>query len=279
MAIISLITDFGIQDEYVGLMKAVILGIDPAAVLVDISHAIEPQDATQAAFMLECTFRYFPPGSIHVVVVDPGVGTDRAILYLESGGQFFLAPDNGVLSLVLDPDSSPHCRRVEASRVAGAAVSPTFHGRDLIAPAAGHLSRGLAPERLGPEISARQVVRLGDLKAEPAADGSLLGRVVHIDRFGNLITNIDASAWKRAAARTARRQGVEINGHQITCIGRTYADAAVGQALALVGSRGYLEIAVNGGSAQSLTNACKGHCVRVGDPIQGRGMSAVRQRS
>jgi len=271
MAIISLITDFGTQDEYVGLMKAVILGIDPAAVFVDISHSIDPQDAAQAAFMLESSYRYFPAGSVHVVVVDPGVGTDRAILYLESDRQRFLAPDNGVLSFVLAPDRDPRCRRLDAAAFARTGVSPTFHGRDLIAPAAGRLSKGLNPGQLGPEIDARSAIRLDGLKAVRAADGSLRGRVVHMDRFGNLVTNIDAAAWQRSATRAGRSPWVEINGRRITCTGRTYADAAAGQPLALIGSRGYLEIAVNAGSAQSLTNARKGDIVRVWEQADGDG--------
>jgi hypothetical protein len=264
MAIISLITDFGTKDEYAGLMKAVILGIDPAAVIVDISHSIEPRNAAQAAFMLQSAYRYFPAGSIHVVVVDPGVGTDRAILYLEADRHRFLAPDNGALSFVLDPELGPRGRRVIAAPLARAAVSPTFHGRDIIAPAAGQLSRGLHPGQLGPEMDARRAVRLEGLTAEIASDGSLLGRVVHTDRFGNLITNIDAAAWHAAAARGGRAPWVEVNGRRITCFGRTYADAAAGQALALIGSRGYLEIAVNAGSAQLLTDARMGDIVRAG---------------
>ena len=270
MALISLITDFGLQDEYVGLMKAVILGIDPAAVIVDVSHAIAAQDVAQAAFMLESTYRYFPEGSLHVVVVDPGVGTDRAILYLEADRQRFLAPDNGVLSFVLDPERDPRCRRVNASAFARAAVSPTFHGRDIIGPVVGRLSKGVTPEQLGPEIDPRSAVRLDGLKVEIAADGSLLGRVIHIDRFGNLVTTIDAAAFQRVATGAGRPRWVEINGRRITSIGRTYADAEPGRALALIGSRGYLEIAVNAGSAQSLTDARRGDLVRVGeDPADG----------
>jgi hypothetical protein len=270
MALISLITDFGLQDEYVGLMKAVILRIDPAPVIVDVSHAIAAQDVAQAAFMLESTYRYFPEGSLHVVVVDPGVGTDRAILYLEANRQRFLAPDNGVLSFVLDSERDPRCRRVNVSAFARAAVSPTFHGRDIIGPVAGRLSKGVTPEQLGPEIDPRSAVRLDGLKVEIAADGSLLGRVIHIDRFGNLVTTIDAAAFQRVATGAGRPRWVAINGRRITSIGRTYADVEPGRALALIGSRGYLEIAVNAGSAQSLTDARRGDLVRVGeDPADG----------
>jgi len=264
MAIISLITDFGIRDEYVGLMKAVILGIDPAAVIVDVSHSVEPQDVTEAAFMLESAYRYFPDGSLHLVVVDPGVGTDRAILYLEAHRQRFLAPDNGVLSLVMPAERAVRLRQVENPQLRRPAVASTFHGRDIMAPAAGHLSRGLDAKELGPEISGVGAVRLTGLRAGAAADGTLIGRVVHIDRFGNLITNIDAVALRRMEPIQAGRSlGVAIGDHVITGIARTYADAAMGRPLALIGSRGYLEIAVNAGSAQALTGARKGDPVRV----------------
>jgi hypothetical protein len=264
MAIISLITDFGTRDEYVGLMKAVILGIDPAAHIVDVSHAIAPQDVAQAAFMIESACRYFPAGSLHLVVVDPGVGTGRAILYLEAGGQRFMAPDNGVLSLVMSAGREMQLRRVENPRLRAAAVSPTFHGRDIIAPAAAHLSKGLAADQLGPELAAAAAVRIAGLRAVPAADGSLLGRIVHVDRFGNLVTNIDAAVLRQLQIRLSdRRPTVQVGEHTLTGILTTYAQAAAGALLALVGSRGYLEIAVNAGSAQALTNARRGDPVRV----------------
>jgi hypothetical protein len=264
MAIISLITDFGTRDEYVGLMKAVILGIDPAAVIVDVSHSIEPQDVAQAAFMLESVYRYFPADSLHLVVVDPGVGTDRAMLYLETDRQRFLAPDNGVLSLVMASGRELRLRRVENARLQRPVVSPTFHGRDIMAPAAAYLSKGVAAQQLGPEVDAARAVRIDGLRAGLAEDGTLLGRVIHIDRFGNLITNIDAMALRQL--ETIQGGGslmVVIGDHVITGIARTYADAAAGQPLALIGSRGYLEIAVNAGSSQTLTNARRGDPVRV----------------
>lgn len=264
MTIISLITDFGTCDEYVGLMKAVILGIDPAAVIVDVSHSIEPQDVAQAAFMLESTYRYFPPDSLHLVVVDPGVGTDRAILYLETDRQRFLAPDNGVLSLVMSPGREMRLRRVENTRLQRPAVSTTFHGRDIMAPAAGHLSAGLDARALGPEMDAAGALHIDGLRGGLAADGTLLGRVIHIDRFGNLITNIDAMALRQLETlQVGRSLEVVIGDHVITGIVRTYANGVAGRPSALIGSRGYLEIAVNAGSSQALTNARRGDPVRV----------------
>jgi len=263
MAIISLITDFGTRDEYVGLMKAVILGIDPAAVIVDVSHSIEPQDVAQAAFMIESAYRYFPADSLHLVVVDPGVGTDRAILYLETDRQRFLAPDNGVLSLVMSKGRELRLRRVENIRLQRPVVSTTFHGRDIMAPAAGYLSKGLEAKQLGPEVDAAGAVHIDGLRAGLTADGTLLGRVIHIDRFGNLITNIDAVALRRLATIQERALTVVIGDLVITGIARKFADVAAGRLLALIGSRGYLEIAVNAGSSQKLTNARRGDPVRV----------------
>lgn len=258
MAIISLITDFGLQDEYVGLLKAVILGIDPSATLVDLSHAVEPQDLAAAAFLLESSWRHFPPGSIHLVVVDPGVGTRRALLYHEAGGQRFLAPDNGVLSLVIDPQGTTVLRRVEHPPLPRACVSPTFHGRDILAPVAAYLAKGGDAAALGPEIAPDAITRLADLRPERSPDGRIIGRIVHIDRFGNLVSNIPAADL--AAGRPVE---VRLAGQAIAGLRTTYADGEGGRPLALVGSRGYLEIAVNRGSAQRYFDVRKGEAVEV----------------
>jgi len=259
MGIITLITDFGRQDEYVGLMKGVMLGIDPAARIVDLTHAIDPQDVAQAAFTVESSWRYFPEGTVHAVIVDPGVGTARAMLCLEFQRQVFLAPDNGVLSLLLDSEPRGHLRRLENSDYWRCAVSRTFHGRDVLAPVAAHLSRGAEPCALGPAIDLARAVRIDDIKARLQASDEVCGRIIHIDRFGNLITNIDAgalnsrgSSWE-VACGSVRMQGLS----------GTYADAGPGTVLALIGSRGYLEIAVNSGSARDFCSARKGDVVWV----------------
>jgi hypothetical protein len=265
MALIGLITDFGLQDEYVGLMKAVILGIDPTAVPVDLSHAIEPQNVVQAAFLLESCYRYFPPGSIHLVVVDPGVGTERAVLCLESHRQRFIAPDNGVLSLLMGPAGTVTLRRVENPALMPPRVSPTFHGRDIMAPAAAYLSRGMDVRELGADLNPDEVSVLDDLHPRRSGDGRIQGRIVHIDRFGNLITNIALGLLELSAAfSTDGPAAIRLGEHRIVGIGRTYGDVEAGRPLALVGSRGYLEIAVCGGNAQ--------HCfgVRLGDAVEVR---------
>lgn len=264
MAVISLITDFGLTDEYAGFMKAVILGIDPLARVVDICHSVEPQDISQAAFLLESSYRYFPEGSIHVVVVDPGVGTRRALLYLETAGHRFLAPDNGVLSLVTDPLRAAALRRLYNPGLPCSGVSATFHGRDILAPAAAHLSRGADARELGPELDPGDMIILNDLRAQRSPDGGIAGRIVHIDRFGNLVTNIDAAMLRSAGEAAAEHPAtIRLAGRTIVGLRRTYADAEAGRAMALIGSRGYLEIAVNRGSARSYFNVRQGDAVAV----------------
>jgi S-adenosyl-L-methionine hydrolase (adenosine-forming) len=263
MAIISLITDFGARDEYVGLLKAVILGIDPAAVTVDVSHAVDPQDVAQAAYLVQTAYAHFPPGSIHLVVVDPGVGTARDVLLLDLGEHRFVAPDNGVLSLVVDGDLPFRLRRLENSAWRRESVSPTFHGRDVMAPAAAQLSRGADPAEFGPEVDPRTVVRLRDLRPRRTPAG-IEGRIVQVDRFGNLITNIDR--WMLDACVGAGAPEIRVGDLTIQGVCRTYSDGAPGQPLALFGSRETLEIAVTGGSARNTLGVDKGEPVLVRCP-------------
>ncbi len=264
MTMISLITDFGTQDEYAGLMKAAILGIDPAAVVVDVSHQVEPQDVVQAAFLLESSYQYFPQGSIHVIVVDPGVGTQRRLLYLEADRHRFLAPDNGVFSLLLTR-ATPECLRcLQNPSLWRPLVGPTFHGRDILAPVAGHLSRGRQPIEIGPEIDASTLATLENLHSKPSEDEGVAGRIIHIDRFGNLITNIHWSVLqKMEMIRPGRQVAVSVGDQVVMGISRTYADAPAGRPVALIGSRGYLEIAVNGGNAQAFFGVFKRDAVGV----------------
>lgn len=256
MSIVSLITDFGTQDEYVGLMKAVILGIAPTAVPVDVSHAVDPQDVAQAAFLVAAAHAHFPDGSVHLVVVDPGVGGARDILVLERGAHRFVAPDNGVLTLVLE-GAPVRVRRLENPRWRRTVVSPTFHGRDIMAPAAALLARGADPADAGPEIPADAAVRLTDLRARRTPTG-IEGRVVHVDRFGNLVTNIQGDMLPGGAQPVIGAGRADIRG-----VSRTYSDGAPGDLLALVGSRGTVEIAVNGGSAAKALGVGKGAPVAV----------------
>lgn len=262
MALVTLITDFGLEDEYVGLMKGAILTLDPQARIVDVTHAVTPGDVEQAAFMLAAAYPYFPAGSIHLVVVDPGVGTERRLLCLACEGRIFLAPDNGVLTFPLVRAEGLWCIDDPAFR--RDMVSATFHGRDILAPAAGHLSRGLPPHRLGPAAAPQSAVRLDGLEPDTEPDGTIRGRIVHIDRFGNLVTNI---ARHRLAAdpadASAGSVSVRIGGRTLSGIRETYGRVPVGEPLALFGSRGFLEIAVNRGSAREYFGCRRGDPVRV----------------
>jgi S-adenosylmethionine hydrolase len=264
--IITLTSDFGLADSYVASMKGVILSLNPQAVIVDVTHSVRPQQIEQAAFLLETAIPCFPPQTIHLAVVDPGVGTPRRAIALHTPTATFIGPDNGVLSPAL-----PYHIRSRAANVGARVrlpadiqgtdltnpsyhanrVSDTFHGRDIFAPAAAHLSLGVALSRLGEPVD--QVLALPPFLAARQADGSLAGRVVHIDRFGNLITDIRGTDVGSASVT------VEIHGHRISGIQHAYA---AGQGLiALTGSAGFLEIALAGGSAADELSA------EIGDPL------------
>ena len=267
MAIITLTTDFGTEDEYAGLMKAAVLSIDATASIVDLTHGIDPQDVVQAAFMIESAFAYFPKGTIHIVVVDPGVGTSRAVIGAEISGYFFIAPDNGILGLVLAGGDPKSIVKLENSTYFLEHSSSTFHGRDIMAPAAAHLGSGVPLSRMGPSIGVSDLVVINDMHAKAGPGGKINGRIIAIDRFGNLITNINVDQLQSAGYlvpdKAARLRVVLDSRHEVKLL-TCYADAAPNYPLALTGSRGYLEIAVNGGSAQSLFAAEKGNSVQVG---------------
>lgn len=192
MSIITLLTDFGTEDEYVGLMKGVILSINPSAAIVDITHRIAPQNIAQAAFSLHASYRYFPDRSVHLVVVDPGVGTRRDLLVLKVRKHLFVAPDNGVLTLLLSETGIMTMVRVTNSEFFLKPVSRTFHGRDIIAPVGAHLSKGIDLRKIGEEINPTDAVRLDELQARTLENGGIIGKIVAIDHFGNLISNIES---------------------------------------------------------------------------------------
>jgi S-adenosyl-L-methionine hydrolase (adenosine-forming) len=264
MSVITLLTDFGSENAYAGVMKGVILSIAPGAAIVDLTHGIGPQDLTQAAHELETAHRYFPPGSIHVIVVDPQVGTHRRIIAAWAGGQVFLAPDNGILPAVLDAGVVTRAVRVENRQFCLKPVSRTFHGRDIFAPVAAHLFNGIGPGRLGPDIPWPDLARLHLDAPYWTEDGVLAGMVIAVDRFGNLITNITETHLAAILAKGAGKKiEILLNRIPVGGFGQTYADAAPGDPLALVGSSGYLEIAVNRGSARRCLKARKGDGVRI----------------
>jgi S-adenosylmethionine hydrolase len=247
--LITLTTDFGAAAPYAAALKGVILALNPAARLVDLTHQVPPQDVRHAAFFLAAAVPYFPPGAIHVVVVDPGVGSDRALLYVEAGGHRLLAPDNGCWTLLSDGGGEPRVIRLAERRFWREPVSATFHGRDILAPVAAHLSLGADPSRLGPP--AREWVRLGRPEPARGAEG-LTGEVVFIDDYGNLITNIPAAALPEGAGR------VTVAGRPVGSRVRTYAEAPPGTPVALVSSGGMLEVAVPHGSAARALGAAVG---------------------
>ena len=260
---ITLLTDFGTTDPYAGMMKGVIASVCPRAAVVDITHEIAPQDVAGAADILDYAHTCFPAGTIHVAVVDPGVGGQRAVIAVEAGDYTFLAPDNGLLGPVLERLAVKRAVRVENEAFFRHPVSRTFHGRDIFAPVAGHLAGGIDLDDLGPRIKADELIRLS-LPVPEVADGRVAGVVVGIDRFGNLITNIDRDCIERAIIGSASgRIEVSIGGHRIFHLSETYAAAEPGELLALIGSRGRLEISVNQGSAQAFCDASRGDRVRV----------------
>jgi len=263
MSIISLLTDFGVDDEYVGVMKGVILSINPAAVIVDISHGIEPQGILQAAFLIKTTYRYFPQKTIHVIVVDPGVGSDRAILAYEKEKHIFLAPDNGVLTPLLDETGDDKVFYIENSDYFLSPVSQTFHGRDIFAPVAAYLSKGTTIAELGPALDPTTVKRIPVPKACISEAGTIVGSVISIDRFGNLITNIDLTMLTQYGV-FEKKAVISVGGMILKGILHRYDNVPIGCPLVFTGSRGYLEIAVNKGSAQAVLNVAVGDAVRIG---------------
>ncbi len=264
MSIITLLTDFGTEDEYVGLMKGVILTINPQATIVDITHRIGSQDVAQAAFTIDASYRYFPAGSVHLVVVDPGVGTGRGLLVLKMRNHFFIAPDNGILTLLLADGGLTALIRLTNADFFLHPVSRTFHGRDIMAPVAAHLSNGVELSKLGPGMDPHEAVRLADLQARLLQNGQIIGKIVAIDHFGNLISNVETrqlAGYGQTGPLT--RLTIKIGSHVIHGLSETYGDVQSDTPLALIGSRGYLEIAVNCGNAARMLKARRGDTVRV----------------
>jgi S-adenosyl-L-methionine hydrolase (adenosine-forming) len=257
-SLVTLTTDFGAGSFYVAAMKGVLLSGAPEARLIDLSHTIPPQDLRFTAFFLARCLPYFPTGSIHVVVVDPGVGTDRSILHIEAEGRHLIAPDNGCWCLAVEQwTDRPQVRRLTESTLWQPTVSATFHGRDIFAPVAVYLARGGAPEALGSPVTGW--IRLA-LPAPTLGPDRLTGEVVFVDPFGNLLTNIPGEAF---LAMTARDGRVRIGGTEVARVVRTYGEAEPGAVVALVSSSGCLEVAVTQGNAARTLAAGIGTAVEV----------------
>ena len=264
MALIALLTDFGTQDEYVGVMHGVIASIDTKIRVVDICHHIEPQNVVQGAFLLAASAPFFPSGTVFVAVVDPGVGSRRRILALDHGGQRFVAPDNGLIEGVIADGSEAVIVAVENQRYFLDPVSRTFHGRDIFAPVAAHLASGLQLNELGPPVDPATIVTGKMPRCRFAQADCLEGEVVAADRFGNLMTNIDGAAIERLARRSPGKQTVvTVADKPIGALVAAYDQVARGEPLAIIGSRGLLEISINCGDARQMLAADKNPTVRV----------------
>jgi S-adenosylmethionine hydrolase len=256
--IITLTTDFGTQDWFVGTMKGVILGINRRAIIVDLTHEIPASDLRAGAFALAAGYRYFPKDTIHAAVVDPGVGSDRRAIAVQTANYFFVGPDNGVLSLALAGEKVKSIRQLTNAAFFLKPVSQTFHGRDIFAPVAAHLSRGVPIEKLGAPL--KDFVRL-DWPRPRVRGGTVEGEIVHVDRFGNLITNLDAGSL-RALGRRSRE--VSAKRRRLCAVASCYSAVPVGQPVAVLGSTGLLEIAINGGNAAQRLGLRIGDVVAIG---------------
>jgi len=254
--IITLTTDFGQTDSYVGILKGVLLSLCPEAVLVDICHEIRPQAVRQAAYLLSTAVPYFPPGTVHLVVVDPCVGSERRPLVVDTGRALYVIPDNGVLSLVLRQEPARLAIHLTEPRYRLSQISATFHGRDIFAPSAAYLACGTALTEMGHPISVTDLTTLPGLEPQRQADGSWLGEVVHVDHFGNLVTNFQV-------ADPGARSVIQVGATRIETLSRTFADVTPGQVVAYVGSSGHLEIAVREGNAAHRLDVDIGDSIRL----------------
>ncbi len=257
--IVTFTTDFGLQDPFVGIMHGVVLNIHPETRIVDICHAVPSFNVLDGAWTIAQSYRFFPPRSVHVVIVDPGVGSQRRPILAETDDSIFVAPDNGVLSLVEKRESSFTVRHITAERYFLQPVSQTFHGRDIFAPVAGWLSKGIAPADFGPEIT--DYVRLPLPPVKQVESHRLCGAVLKVDKFGNLITNLTELEVPGLFSTATPGVKLVVAGRVITRVCRSYAEGGDEEFFALVGSSGYLEIAARQASAAEKL------CVGAGEPV------------
>ncbi len=241
--IITLSTDFGIKDGFVGVMKGIIYGINPQAKIVDITHHIPPQNIEAGSFILQNSYKYFPDGTIHIVVVDPGVGSDRKILAAAANNHFFIAPDNQILKYIFYKNETLTVVEVLNKRYFSQDISRTFHGRDIFAPIAAHLSKGIPLDALGKKITDFD---RGKIQWPVFSENKITGTIIHIDTFGNLISNIEE--------KDLLNRPVTIKTCKIILdkLSNSYTEVNIGQPLAIFGSSGFLEIAVRNGNARDF---------------------------
>lgn len=261
-AIITLTTDFGLNDHFIGAMKGVILEIAPDAQIVDISHAVQPFDILDGALTISQAYSYYPSGTIHMVIVDPGVGTARRPIVLTGDRHLFVAPDNGVLSLIYAREERLSVRHVTAEHYFLQPLSNTFHARDIFSPVGANLAKGVAADRFGEEIT--DYVRFAAPRPKPIDEHTLRGVVLKVDRFGNLITNITPQDAPQLFGMDPPGFKISIGAKApATRICTNYAEGAPGEVFGILGSMGFLEIAANRGSAFQLLGAGKGSEVNV----------------
>jgi S-adenosylmethionine hydrolase len=262
--IITLTTDFGLADEYVGVMKGVILSRAPDTAIIDLSNAIDRQNIRQAALLIKSAYRFFPTNTIHLVVVDPDVGTKRKLILLQADDHIFLAPDNGVLGMLLEPEYFQAAHEVQCKKYYLTPVSSTFQGRDILAPVAAHLAAGLDPVAVGPSIErqALNILERADVLVD-SNNGTIVGEIINVDHFGNLQTNITGSNLNELGEVDSSTVSALLQGKTIVGIQAAYADKAEGEMLIIIGSRNFIEIAVNRGSAAVSLGAGIGDSVKI----------------
>jgi S-adenosylmethionine hydrolase len=255
-SIVTLTTDFGISDHFVGTIKGVILEINPEAEIIDISHSVKAFDVLDGALAIAQAYSYFPASTVHLVVVDPGVGTARRPIILSTERHHFVAPDNGVLSLIYGREERVHVRHVTAQHYFLQPISNTFHGRDIFAPVASYLSKGVDSEKFGDEIT--DYVKFNAPKPKPVDQQTLKGVVLKADRFGNLITNITPQDAPMLFGENPAPFKIVIGKHEITDVKTSYAEGEPGEVFAILNSMGYLEIAANRAPAAQIVGTAKG---------------------
>jgi S-adenosylmethionine hydrolase len=257
--LITLTTDFGLKDPYVAEMKAVILRTCPDATVVDVSHEVDKFNVRMGAFILAAAAPYFPINTVHVAVVDPGVGTKRRGICIETDRACYVGPDNGLLVLAAQAQGIRHAYEIENKKLMMSEVSSTFHGRDIFASAAGHLANGLSPSSFGPEIAKFVVPKFaGPVRRK----GAIAGEVIHVDDFGNIITNIRYGELENmGVGRPVKTRLKEGEVKMPFC--RAYGEVEAGKPLALIGSHGFLEIAINRGNAASVFRIKNGDTVMI----------------
>jgi S-adenosylmethionine hydrolase len=255
---ITLLSDFGTSDYYVGAVRGVIVSINPTAHIIDISHQISPHHVEEAAFTLLACYRSFQNGTIHFAVVDPGVGSSRRPIVAKAGDYYFVGPDNGIFSYIFDREPNRRIIHITAEKYFRHPVSKTFHGRDVFAPVAAELSRGVSLESFGQEI--RDEARLTPLSPEVTKKGKLKGRIIHIDRFGNCVTNLDRQSFN---GLEEQRVVLVVNGRKTQSVQSSYSEGHGHKLFAIWGSAGFLEISARNRSAAKVLKAKRGDSVAV----------------